>query len=213
MTKKITKDNCYSGYKLLDSYKSKDGYYTKSLKQICDATEYMINKHSRVITFRIDIHSEHDSEMILSSRDVTRCIENTKRNIANRYRSRKNDLDIQTIRTEERNSESAKPHYHLQVFANGNAIKSGYPFFQELSRQVSKMLNSDKKGLVHRCGSEQGSAGVLIDRNSPDFEKQKEQAVRMGSYLAKVKGKEYNQKGSRVSSSSLKSKSIYGNNI
>lgn len=202
---KIIMNNMFNNYELLDTTKTKSGYNRKTLEQIDSLIEYTTNKHSKVLTFRIDIRNDKDSDKVLSSRCITRCIENTKRNIINRHNSRntKNDPDIHTVRTEERTSKSSNPHYHLQVFVNGNAIKSGYPFFEELSKQVSNRLKSEKKGLVHYCGSEQGSAGILIERNSPEFEKQKEQAMRMGSYLAKVQSKEYNKKGTRVSSSSL----------
>lgn len=43
----------------------------------------------------------------------------------------------------------------------------------------------------------------MIDRNSDDFEQQKNNAVYAGSYLAKTRSKEHKPKGARVSSSSI----------
>lgn len=87
------------------------------------------------------------------------------------------------------------------AFANGNAIQNGYSIFSELNKQVKNKLDTDNDGLVHFSESN-GQQGIMIDRNSDDFEQQKNNAVYAGSYLAKTKSKEHNPKGSRVSSSS-----------
>ena len=67
--------------------------------------------------------------------------------------------------------------------------------------QVKNKLDTDNDGLVHFSESN-GQKGIMIDRNSDDFEQQKNNAVYAGSYLAKTRSKEHNHKGSRVSSSS-----------
>ena len=216
--KKIT-DAEYRGYSLFESEKTKDGFYKKTLDQLIDMAEHMTAKHSKVLVLRMDIRSPQNSGTSLTGRDITRIIENTKRNINNRRKHGKNALDIQSIVTREQTCKSEHPHYHIQILSNANAIKNGYGICQELSRQVSRRLKTDdgkdNQGLVNYCKSNKG-AGLLIDRNSPDFESQRAEAVRMGSYIAKCFSKEFLPKGSRVSSSSLKgqgSRNLQQNNV
>ena len=66
---------------------------------------------------------------------------------------------------------------------------------------MKNKLDTDNDGLVHFSESN-GQKGIMIDRNSDDFEQQKNNAVYAGSYLAKTRSKEHNSKWSRVSSSS-----------
>jgi len=219
MRSKIIKDTKYRGYSLFESEKTKDGFYKTTIDQLIDMAERMAAKHSKVLALRIDVHSPQGSDTHLTSRDMTRIIENTKRNINNRLKHGKNAPDIQSIWTQEQTCMSEHPHYHLQISCNGNAIKNGYGIFHELNNQVSRHLKTDdgknNQGLVHYCESNKG-AGLLIDRNSPDFESQRAETVRMGSYIAKCSGKESLPKGSRVSSSSLKglgSRNLQQNNV
>ena len=184
MRSKIIKDTKYRGYSLFESEKTKDGFYKTTIDQLIDMAERMAAKHSKVLALRIDVHSPQGSDTHLTSRDMTRIIENTKRNINNRLKHGKNAPDIQSIWTQEQTCMSEHPHYHLQISCNGNAIKNGYGIFHELNNQVSRHLKTDdgknNQGLVHYCESNKG-AGLLIDRNSPDFESQRDEAVRMSS--------------------------------
>ncbi len=88
------------------------------------------------------------------------------------------------------------------IFTNGNAIQNSYSIYAKLNKQVKNKLGTDNDGLVHFSESN-GKKGIMIDRNSNDFEQQKHNAVYTGSYLAKTRSKEHNPKGSRVSSSSM----------
>ena len=174
---------------------------TTTLDQIIDTTECMTSNHSKTLAIRLDIHSEQDSDKTLNRRDVTRILENTKRNLNTKFKDSKNQPDIKTIVTTEQTSPEANPHYHVMAFANGNAIQNGYSIFSELNKQVKNKLDTDNDGLVHFSESN-GEKGIMIDRNSDDFEQQMNNAVHAGSYLAKTRSKEHNPKGSRVSSSS-----------
>lgn len=203
---KITTTNTYRGYSINTGKDNNLPCSTKCLGQLINAVEYMTEKHSRILAVRADIHSELDSEKVLTRRDVTRAIENTKRNINSKFKDSKNKPDIKFITTTEQTSPEANPHYHVMAFANGNAIQNGYSIFEEINRQVKNKLKTDTDGLVHFSESN-GKKGIMIDRNSEDFEQQKNDAIYAGSYLAKVRSKEHNPKGSRVSSSSRITKS------
>ena len=85
-------------------------------------------------------------------------------------------------------------------------IKNGYSVKEAVSRAVKKKLqnanntpNESYDGLVNFSGSN-GAKGNLIERNSPEAEDQINDVIFAGSYLAKVRTKEFNPKGSRVSS-------------
>lgn len=203
---KTTTSNTYRGYTINTGKNNNLPCYTKPLDQIIDAVEYMTDNHTKVLAERLDIHSEKNSDRVLTRRDITRAIENTKRNINSKFKDSKNKPDLNVIITTEQTSPEANPHFHVMVLANGNAIQNGYSIYTELNKQVKTRLGTDNDGLVHFSGSN-GKTGIMIDRNSDDFEQQMNNAVHAGSYLAKTRSKEHNPKGSRVSSSSRRKKS------
>jgi len=201
-----TTSNTYRGYTINTGKNNNLPCSTKPLDQIINTVEYMSENHSKVIAVRADIHSECNSEKFLTRRDVTRVIENTKRNINSKFKDSKNKPDIKFIVTTEQTSPEANPHYHVMAFANGNAIQNGYSVYAELNKQVKNKLGTDNDGLVHFSESN-GQKGIMIDRSSDDFEQQKNSLVYAGSYLAKTRSKEHNPKGLWVSSSSRVKKS------
>ena len=196
-----TTSSTYHGYTINTGKDNNLPCNTKTLDQLTDSIEHMISNHSKVLAVRLDIHSEKKSERTLTRRDVTRIIENTKRKINTKFKSSKNKPDLKVIVATEQTSAESNPHYHAMIFANGNAIQNGYSIYAELNKQVKNKLGADNNGLVHFSESN-GQGGIMIDRNSDDFEQQKNNAVYAGSYLAKTRSKEHNPKGSRVSSSS-----------
>ena len=202
---KTTTSNTYRGYSINTGKDNNLPCSTKCLDQLVDTIEHMSENHSRVLAVRADIHSELDSEKVLTRRDVTRAIENTKRNINSRFKDSKNNPDLKFIVTTEQTSPEANPHYHVMAFANGNAIQNGYSIFSELNKQVKNKLDTDNDGLVHFSESN-GQKGIMIDRNSDDFEQQMNSAVYAGSYLAKTSSKKHTPEGSWVSSSSRRKK-------
>ena len=56
------------------------------------------------------------------------------------------------------------------------------------------MLDSSEDGLVDFCNRYEN--GIVINRNSPNYEEQYDKAFYQLSYLAKVRGKECRDKGS-----------------
>lgn len=201
MLSSTTSSSEYRGYAINTGTNNNLPCNTKTLDQIIDTTEYMTSNHSKTLAIRLDIHSEQDSDKTLNRRDVTRILENTKRNLNTKFKDSKNQPCIKTIVTTEQTSPEANPHYHVMCLANGNAIQNGYSIFEEVNKQVKNKLDTDVNGLVHFSDSN-GRQGIMIDRNSDNFEQQKNNVVYAGSYLAKTKSKEHNPKGSRVSSSS-----------
>ena len=62
-----------------------------------------------------------------------------------------------------------------------------------MNRHTKRIFKTDNDGLVHKCESTKDT-GILIKRQSKDFEQKKAQAIEIASYLAKVKGKDLTPK-------------------
>ncbi len=199
MSREMTTEKTYRGYQINNG---KDNYlccHTKTLDQIIDTAKYMTSKHSRVLSVRLDIHSEQCGDNALSNKDMTRVIESVKRQTESRFKNGKNDPDLHVVWVSEKTTSDDNPHYHLNIFVNGNAIQNGYSIKEAFNRAVKKKLDTDNDGLVN-FSSSNGKVGKRIERNSPDFESQINDVVYTASYLAKARSKEFNPKGARVSS-------------
>lgn len=110
MGRKVLKSKIYRGYDLLESTKTEDGYYTKTLDQIIDMTELMMKRHCKTLSVRIDIHNAQDAEIPMSRREITRTLENTQRNLKKALSA--NHLpDIHCVWVEEKAHEDRHPHY------------------------------------------------------------------------------------------------------
>lgn len=198
-SKGITSDKEYNSYPINNGNKKDFSCYEKTLNQVIDQVEYMSSNHSKVLCVRCDIRNDRDLENKITRKNMTRIAENVKRNIEHKYKDSPNKPEITTTWTTENDGDS--PHYHCFIAVNGNAIQNGHSIHEALNKAVQHHLGTDKKGLVEFCKSN-GKYGKMIDRNSPDFCKQVDEAVYMGSYLAKTHTKENKPKGARVSSTS-----------
>ncbi len=212
---KTTSQSTYRGYHINNGKDNNLHCHTKTLDQIIDTAEHMTSKHSRVLSVRLDIQNTTTTRMgnngqeidyALNSKDMTRIIESATRTLNSKSKDGKNDPDVHWVWTAEKTSPDDKPHFHVNAFVNGNAIHNGYSVKEAVSRAVKNKLqnanntpNESYDGLVNFSGSN-GAKGKLIERNSTEAEQQINDVVFAGSYLAKARTKEFNPKGSRVSS-------------
>ena len=215
MAKDTTSGNKYRGYTINNGQDGNLHCHIKTLDQIIGTVEHMTAEHSRVLSVRLDIQNTatgrignngQEIDYALDSKDMTRIIESATRTLKSKSKDGKNDPDVHWVWTTERGSPDDKPHFHVNAFVNGNAIQNGYSVKEAVSRAVKNKLqnanntpNESYDGLVNFSGSN-GAKGKLIERNSPEVEDQINDVVFAGSYLAKVRTKEFNSKGSRVSS-------------
>ena len=215
MAKDITTGRKYRGYTINNGQDGNLHCHTITLDQIIDTVELMKAKHSKVLSIRLDIQNTatgrignngQEIDYALDSKDMTRIIESATRNLNSKSKNGKNDPDVHWVWTTERASPNDKPHFHVNAFVNGNAIHNGYSVKEAVSRAVKNKLqnanstpNESYDGLVNFSASN-GAKGKLIERNSPEAEQQIDDVVYAGSYLAKTRTKEFNPKGSRVSS-------------
>ena len=215
MAKDTTTNGKYRGYTINNGQDGNLHCHTKTLDQIIDTVELMAAKHSKVFSVRLDIQNTatgrignngQEIDYALDSKDMTRIIESATRTLNSKSKNGKNDPEVHWVWTTERTSPNDKPHFHVNAFVNGNAIQNGYSVKEAVSRAVKNKLqnannmpNESYEGLVN-FSSSNGAKGKLIERNSPEAEDQINDVVFAGSYLAKVRTKEFNPKGSRVSS-------------
>lgn len=215
MAKDTTSGNKYRGYTINNGQDGNLHCHIKTLDQIIGTVEHMTAEHSRVLSVRLDIQNTaagrtgnngQEIDYALDSKDMTRIIESATRTLNSKSKNGKNDPDVHWVWTAEKTSPDDKPHFHVNAFVNGNAIHNGYSVKEAVSRAVKNKLqnanntpNESYDGLVNFSGSN-GAKGKLIERNSPEVEQQINDVVFAGSYLAKVRTKEFNPKGSRVSS-------------
>lgn len=215
MTKDSTSGNTYKGYTINNGQDGNLHCHTKTLDQLIDTVEHMTAKHSKVLSVRLDIQNTatgrigsngQEIDYALNSKNMTRIIESATRTLNSKSKDGKNDPDVHWIWTAEKTSPDDKPHFHVNAFVNANAIQNGYSVKEAVNKAVKNILqranntpNEEYDGLVNFSGSN-GAKGKLIERNSPEAKDQIDNVVYAGSYLAKTRTKEFNPKGSRVSS-------------
>lgn len=197
----ITNDKMHRQYKINTGVNVRLSCNKTTLDQIIDRIEYMTESHSKTLCVRVDIMNDADGYTPLERHHLTRVLEETKRHLESKHRDSRNKLDFHYVWTTEQTCNAEHPHYHCFILVNGNAIQNGYSIKEVLNRYVMKWQRTDKQGLVHFSESN-GPRGIMINRNAPDYERRKADAVYAGSYLAKTRSKESRPKGARFSSAS-----------
>lgn len=177
------------------------GCYVKTLDQVIDQSEYMLAKHSKVLSVRMDIRNPKDSERQIKRSDITRILENAKRKLDSHYKGCPNQLDFNYVWTAENEGTDKNPHFHLFISVNGNTCQNGYGIFKAVEKAVSARLGKEYGGLVEFSKSN-GKYGLRVNRDSYNWQKELDESIYAGSYLAKVNSKEGRPKGARVSSAS-----------
>ncbi len=195
---RTTSSETYRGYPVNTGTNHDLACNEMTLDQFIDILEYTTTKHSRVLVIRLDIRIPIGSKVSLREK-MPRILETTKRGL-NRKRD-KNSIDMQHVWTAEQKEAEGSEHVHLVLLVNGNAIQNGYRLMSAVEDAVERHIPEANRGLVEFCESN-GNTGILIDRNSPDFEEKCNQAVYAASYLAKTSTKEHKAKGARFSSAS-----------
>lgn len=197
----LKKDFLYRGYRINTGNEGVHFCNTVTLDQVINLMEYMTQKHSKVLCVRLDITNDLEGRSPVGCCHVTRIMENLMRQLESKYRDGKNRVDLKYVWTTEQEHGAPHPHYHLFILVNGNAMQNGYTVMRVINRYVMRLQQTAKEGLVNFSKSN-GKMGIMINRNAPDFEQRKEDAIYAGSYLAKTRTKECRPKGARFSSAS-----------
>ena len=190
-----TVNKTYRGFEL----GTEDAYDAKLLDGTIDVLESSLEKHSRVLVKRIDLHLPSDIDPEQRNKvfsDVTgEIVRNFNRPRVRGVAKPRPSLDAQYIMTTEQN-EADTQHGHIVLTLNGNHVQSGYYPMQEIKAIVERKLGRDT--LVHECRDGEW----LIHRGNED---ELAEVIRGTSYIAKVRTKERNQ-GREMMRSQLKRK-------
>lgn len=201
LNKKTTDAKIYQGHPINNGKQKDFECYIKTLEQIFDQTFNMLEKHNKVLNVRLDIRNPVDTDEPIQRKDMTRILENAKRGLNRAYKSCPNKIDFNYVWTTENEGTNKHPHYHLYVSVNGNACQNGYGVYKAIQDAVNLNLGRDYAGLVEFSKSN-GQYGLMVNRNSYNYQEEIDTALYAGSYLAKVNTKEGRPKGARVSSAS-----------
>ena len=121
----------------------------------------------------------------------------------------------------EQSLRSNNQHYHCMLLLDGNKTCRYYPYLEAAEEIWRRMLNVDKKGLIHYCdkdsdGNRQAN-GIILRSDDPYYEDKIATVVRQAMYMAKVHTKGFYNDGfrdfgmTRISSIPLLRKKFRGN--
>ncbi len=205
----ITKSNTFKGF-TINTGNGKYACDEHILEQYDQRFQYLLSRHSRVLQKRLDLHYPQNGSLAPVPEHIYRFTENLSRDLKRnnplpeegrkRSAGRKgapapHKVDPQILWVKEQESGSPNPHYHLMVFVNGNAVKSGWSLQKRAERQWANATGlNEATGLVNNC-NQSGPDSILVDKNSPEFGAEMNQAYYQGSYLAKTRGKAHRAKG------------------
>jgi len=190
----IIHGDTYRGHRINNGIDSRHTCYKQSLDKIIDEIKEKTIKHSKTHVTRLDIHPPVDMDTKKQSEAMTRVVESTLRELSRRHRSSAHDPDISVLRTTEVGHNQNNQHFHLTIVSNGNAIQNGYTFLESIRRHSDRIFKTSMSGRVNYSSSNNGT-GIMINRNSPNFEEKMNQAIYAASYLAKTNTKENLRKG------------------
>ena len=209
MTKYNDKDfvygDSYRGYNVNNGNDLEYSCFKNYLDKIIDETEEKINRHSKVHVTRLDVHPPQEIDEREQSKKMTRVVEAMQREMLRKHKHSSHNPDISVIRTTEVGHIANNQHFHITILSNGNAIQNGYTFHESMTRHCERILDTPMAGRVNNSSANNG-IGIMINRNSPDFEQQMQDAVYVMSYLAKTNTKENLRKGTHKLSISRSSK-------
>lgn len=185
----------YRGYTLPANRRHKE-YNQRTADQLVDLIDSWTAWKTRVVGRRIDIRSPDGCENPLTVQQQTRLFERVKKNILHREKAKGKDGTIGWLQVSEQSAADKNPHWHVLIFADGDAFKNGHGICEEFTRQLQKQFGEEHSSLVELGQS------ALMDRNSEGFAQQKQKVFEMGIYLAKTATKEHREKWDRFSSRS-----------
>lgn len=190
---KVTYDSTFHNHPINTNKEKNHGCYEEILEDIESSINMYSERHSKVLCIRLDVKypksdTSHDKKKIYNF------TYNLKRSLNREKIQGGHKVDPCILYVDEKHNECHE-HYHYFIMVNGNAHQHTTKIHGKANRLWSKMINSNETGLIDFC-DKKGKNGIVIDRNSTEYDKQYDEAFYQASYLAKVRGKENIDKGS-----------------
>jgi hypothetical protein len=97
-------------------------------------------------------------------------------------------IDTEYIMKMEQES-SDNPHFHIQMFADGNKIKDHKNVVEAGEKLFAHQLGLEdgNHGLIQYSSPSSHKNGIMLRRNSPKFQENLDRCFKQASYLAKQK--------------------------
>jgi hypothetical protein len=210
----ITYDPTYEGHPI-NTDKEKRGCNKKILEKSLALFDHAINKHNKIFYMRMDVRFPENKENINTDNNQKENI-NTDNNqfesfmnsFTKNLKSKKYDPKYLWVREQSREKHQ---HYHLSLLLNGNITQNITNHIKTAEKLWAKRLeieidNNKNNGLIEDCtegrnGNKQQN-GIMIKRNSDDFNEAFDKCFEWNSYLAKISTKGYAPKNKKEYGSS-----------
>ncbi len=173
-------------------------YYEEITEKIKEIRDHMLNKHSKVFTLRCDVRFPNIEHCL------KRKVKNHTTEIMCDFNARfmktlkKEGLDPKYIWVRENANKkywpdsvcfpSSDPHYHYILFLNGHKVQNPTKIMKKANMLFNRVIKAEPVhvniGLVHMAES------IMLRKDSPSFEEDKEKAMQYWNYLAKKRTKE-----------------------
>ena len=176
----------FNGHPIFVSNRQPLGSYCDILQSIFNLFVFMVKKHNKVLFVRIDITYPAEIRNLGDNNHISRFIES----FALRFKRRR--IDFKYLWVREAVNPDHNPHYHCMFLLDGNKIQNPYGLFEKATALWEKILGTGASGLVDYCLGNRGQErnnGVMLCRNSHDFNQKFMDCFYRASYLAKVYSK------------------------
>jgi Inovirus Gp2 len=157
-------------------------YNHRHLDNNLQLLEAATSRHNKVYSWRMDIRLPQSKDI---QKHPKRFIRSFMSAYTKKLSRRKCDPDYAVKM--ERDS-SSNPHFHIQMITDGNKVKDYRPQVELAEGLLAEQLDlqpDEVEGLIDKCNGTKN--GIMIRRNSPNFDKQFDEVHKQMSYLAKDK--------------------------
>ncbi len=194
MTRAITYAKEHNGLSINTNKEKEEGVYTDIVERHHAHMKDMTEKHSKVMQVRFDLRYPQDGSVIPNSKQLQDFNYNLTRKLSREKSVGGHAVDPRIINVKEQHGDNSHPHIHSVILVNGNAKQNYMGLLKQVERTWASAIKSTANGLVDHC-NRNGANGLMINRNSDDFQSQLNACSYQASYLAKSRGKEHKAKG------------------
>lgn len=153
-----------------------------------------LNRHSKALIVRFDVHYPEDYPMVSGNEDISACIAY----VAKKYKRQGLDPFYIWVREQLR---SVHPHYHCALLLNGQKVRGYRHVFKNVEEAWGRTLGCSVSGCINYCLSDGDSDynGKMIRRDAGPviFDIRRNEVLHQLSYLAKAYTKELGYDGLR----------------
>lgn len=180
-------------------------YYNQIMNKYEKSLEYMLNKHSKVMQIRFDMHYPNDNSIKPDKKHIYQFNTNLSRYFNRQKINGSHKIDLKKVWVEEKRN-SQNPHYHYVALINGNAKRSMYSILSKAEDIWKRIINHELTGLINYCdktydGSKQDN-GIIMDRNKQNYQNNIDKCKKQALYLAKKDSKDKKPRGAWMVGSS-----------